>query len=280
MGFGLRHDFVYFGVSAEDCDNYRLLRRETKAHTGSSEVDPEVARQFVTQKGNAGVDIADPSLKILNRKLSSLIVEIDEDETQQKRSRRHALDNLAAPIVFQELNDLPMMILNDTMFWRYAAVHALYDVVDWCYPQNNGARWGANPTQNIRNVVYSWFVRGQLCQNYSPSQLEIVNRVGDIDIWTSHVIAVLHGSSPVVMIEFFRKCVEWQNPNGSYGKVARLAVRDLAKQLKELRSNYVFDVIDEESASEIVNRLSIVSQRNAELAISSGSMADEGEVEV
>ena len=259
----LRHDFVYYGVSPASCDEYRRARRKSKEETGSSELTLDELRTFRTQKGQAGSDITGAPLQLLNRKLERLIRELDEDGPRHMGKRRQLMDQQAAPLVFQILNDLPVAILHDFDFWRFAAVDAMYDVIDWRYPKDNGARWGANPTQSIRTITYAWFVRGQLCESFSNDQLKIVNRVGDIDIWTSHVIAVLHGSAPSVMYEYFKKCVDWQTPSGGWNKWGRLAFRDLAKQLQALRSNYIFDVIDQESAATIVERLAKVAEVNA-----------------
>lgn len=259
----LRHDFVYYGVSPANCDEYRRARRIRKEETGSSELTLDESRTFRTQKGQAGSDITDAPLQLLNRKLERLIRELDENGPRHMGKRRQLMDQQAAPLVFQTLNDLPVAILNDFDFWRFAAVDTMYDVIDWRYPKDNGARWGANPTQSIRTITYAWFVRGQLCENFSNDQLNIVNKVGDIDIWTSHVIAVLHGSAPSIMYEYFKKCVDWQTPNGGWNQWGRLAFRDLAKQLQALRSNYIFDVIDQESAAAIVDRLAKVAETNA-----------------
>ena len=275
----LRHDFVYYGISASSCDEYRQARRKKKDETGSSELSLEESRSFRTQKGQAGADIADAPLQLLNRKLERLVRDLDENGPKHLGKRRRLMDQQAAPLVFQLLNDLPIAVLNDFDFWRFAAVDAMYDVIDWRYPKDNGARWGSNPTQSIRTITYAWFVRGQLCENFSAEQLKTVNQVGDIDIWTSHVIAVLHGSSPSIMYEYFKKCVEWQNPNGGWSKWGRLAFRDLAKQLQALRSNYVFDVIDQESAASIVERLAKISEENASEQIATDASADSVEDE-
>lgn len=259
----LRHDFVYYGVSPANCEEYRRARRVRKEETGSSELTFEESKSFRTQKGQAGSDIADAPLQLLNRKLERLVVELDESGPKHMGKRRQLMDQQAAPLVFQTLNNLPVAILNDFDFWRFAAVETMYDVVDWRYPKDNGARWGANPTQSIRTITYAWFVRGQLCESFTEEELQIVNKVGDIDIWTSHVIAVLHGSSSAIMFEYFKKCVEWQTASGGWNKWGRLAFRDLAKQLQALRSNFVFDVIDHDSAASIVGRLAKVAEKNA-----------------
>jgi len=144
----LRHDFVYYGVSPVSCDEYRRARRIRKEETGSSELTIEECRTFRIQKGQAGSDITDAPLQLLNRKLERLILELDEDGPKHLGKRRQMMDQLAAPLVFQTLNDLPIAVLNDFDFWRFAAVDAMYDAIDWRYPKDNGARWGANPTQS------------------------------------------------------------------------------------------------------------------------------------
>lgn len=265
MNDHLRHDFVYYSVSTEDCENYRSARRHVKVTSGSSDLDPTVISGFLTQRGQAGEDVTSEPLQLLNRKLSRYIEEIERTGPKHAGKARQLLDQKAARETYSILEPLPTLILNDHGFWRYAAVHALYDVVDWRYPKDNGTRWGSSPSQQIRNILYAWFVRGQLCRDYSSEQLSIVNRVGDIDIWTSHVIAVLHGSSPTIMYEFLVKCVNWQNGNGGYDDFSRLAFRDLAKQLQALRSNFVFDVIDPVTAKKIVDRLVKVSEENARM---------------
>ena len=258
-----KHDFVYFGTSAENTENYRVARRLAKSLTGESQIPQDQIKTFLTQEGDAGSDIAGDALKILNSKLLKIISNIEDSGLKNSKQKRRAFDIEAAPLIFQTLNGLPFQILNDMKFWRYVGVHAIYDVVDWRYPKDNGSRWGSNPTQSIRTLAYALFVRGQLCEGFDKNELALVNKVGDVDVWTSHVIAVLHGSSTAITHEFFRKCVGWQKPKGGFDDWGRLALRDLAKQLKALRSNYVFDVIDKRTAAQIVDRLSIISEQNA-----------------
>ena len=263
----VRHDFIYYGLSADHTEQYRVARRTTKTLTGSSFIGSAEVQGFLTQKGQAGSNITDAPLQLLNRKLNRLMEELKKSGPKNEKMRWQNFDSQAAPLVFEALNVLPFAILNDIDFWRYVAVHIMYDIVDWRYPKDNGSRWGSNPSQPIRTISYAWFVRGQLCQNFSVEENALVNKVGDIDIWTSHVIAVLHGSSSAIMYEYFKKCVEWQKPNGGWNKWGRFAFRDLAKQLRALRSNYVFDIIDEVSAKQIVDRLAIVSEQIATMKI-------------
>jgi hypothetical protein len=265
----LRHDFVYYGLSAESAEQYRVARRTLQSQTGNSTAPTNVVQGFLTQKGQAGSDITDAPLQLLNRKLVRIMEDLEKSGPKNEKVRRQKFDSQAAPLVFETLNSLPFVILNDIDFWRYVAVHIMYDLVNWRYPKDNGSRWGSNPTQAIRTITYAWFIRGQLCQNFNPDEIALVNKVGDIDIWTSHVIAVLHGSSSAIMFEYFRKCVEWQKPNGGWDQWGRLAFRDLAKQLKALRSNYVFDIIDKLSAKQIVDRLAVVSEQIASMKIDS-----------
>jgi len=273
----VRHDFVYYGLSAERAEQYRVARRAAKSLNGSSSIAPGEIQGFLTQKGQAGSDIADAPLQLLNRKLTRAIEEIEKSGPKNEKLKWQKFDSQAAPLVFEALNVLPFAILNDIDFWRYMAVHVMYDVVDWRYPKDNGSRWGSNPSQSIRTITYAWFIRGQLCQNFDSEEIALVNKVGDIDIWTSHVIAVLHGSSSAIMFEYFRKCVEWQKPNGGWNQWGRLAFRDLAKQLKALRSNYVFDIIDKLSARQIVERLSLVSEQIATMKLESNSDESDGD---
>ena len=274
----IRHDFVYYGLSAEHAEQYRNARRATKTQTGNSIISSSDVEGFLTQKGQAGSNIADPPLQLLNRKLTRVMEELEKSGPKNEKMKWQNFDNQAAPLVFEALNILPFAILNDIDFWRYVAVHVMYDIVDWRYPKDNGSRWGSNPSQPIRTITYAWFVRGQLCRNFSTEEIALVNKVGDIDIWTSHVIAVLHGSSSAIMYEYFRKCVEWQKPSGGWNKWGRFAFRDLAKQLRALRSNYVFDIIDKLSAKQIVDRLAIVSEQIATIKIDN-EIDDESEDE-
>ena len=274
----LRHDFVYYGISAEQAELYRVARRNAKEQTGSSSLEFADVQKYLTQKGQAGSDIADAPLQLLNRKLMRNLQDLEKSGPKSAGSKQTKFDIHAAPLVFETLNDLPLVILNDMDFWRYVAVHVMYDVVDWRYPKDNGSRWGSNPTQSIRTITYAWFIRGQLCQSFTAEEIKLVNKVGDIDIWTSHVIAVVHGSSSAIMYEYFRKCVEWQTPTGGWNKWGRLAFRDLAKQLKALRSNYVFDIIDKASAKQIVDRLALVSEQNASFMIDNEAVEDSEDV--
>jgi hypothetical protein len=251
------------GLDAEAGEKYRLARfQQCEYGLKSSLANSDT---YITQHGVAGEDITEVPCLLLARSLENSMGDI---QAQGLKGRAEASEFFpkAAEETYLQLKDLPGGILSNKDFWRYLAVHTLFDVVRWQYPSNNGDRWGTNPSQFNRNMPIALFIRGQLSAMCSPEDREILNKINDVDVWTSHVVAVLYGSAPQAVVPYMEILSTWQDPKyGGFNEKSRDVLRELARLLTAARSNYVFDLADPVTAREIVYSLVPEAERRGAL---------------
>jgi hypothetical protein len=173
-------------------------------------------------------------------------------------------DARASAVIFEALKDLPVELLLDLDFWRYLAVVEIPDIVAWRWPKESVEKFGLS-SNKYRSMPFSLFLRGQLANGSSAKELAVLNSINDVDIWASHVWAVLLGSTKGMVIAFLRTCASLQSDTGQFSKANRLVVRALARRLTSVRSNVVFDLSDQRSLDDIVEtQLGIVRAKLAQ----------------
>lgn len=145
-------------------------------------------------------------------------------------------------------------MLADYEWWTWLAVFRFRELVDWRHgsdisgaaPANFGIGNGAE------NLLYRMWLRADA--GYDPKRndpYELARR-GDQDFWRSHVFRQGYGRCR----ELVRALVLYQFPDGSAReptlKISEM--RELAKRLRRMHPNIVFEYLDEDSASELVRR--------------------------
>jgi hypothetical protein len=240
----------YPGLSVVGGEEYRRLRFEV-AH-GSATIAPRLD-DYVVHHGVAGQDDTAMACKVLAHELGGF----KDDATRAGGGDPIASFNpKAAAATYEHLSTLPGDVLADRDFWRYLSVHVLFDVVSWVYPGDNGDRWGTNPNQFNRCAPLSLFVRGRLAAGCDGPARAAIDAVNDVDVWTSHVVAVSYGSAPQAVGPFMEAVLAWQDPRtGRLSGESRRKVRELSRLVTAARANFVFDLSDMATGREIVASL-------------------------
>lgn len=139
-------------------------------------------------------------------------------------------------------------MLADYEFWMWLAVFHFRELVEWRHGGDTGQAAPANfgIGSGSENLLYRMWLRADAV--YSPYDLDPYGlaRRGDQDFWRSHVFRQGYGRCrPLV-----RALVRYQFPDGSVdGPTLKIPeIRELAKRLRRLHPNMVFEYLDEESA--------------------------------
>jgi len=265
----------YLGLSVVGGEEYRRLRFEFAS--GGSTIPPRL-EDFVIRHGVAGQDDTAMACKVLAYELGGF----REDALSSGSGDPIASFNpKAAAATYEHLSSLPGGVLADRDFWRYLSVHILFDVVSWLYPKDNGDRWGTNPNTFNRCAALSLFVRGRLATGCDAQARAAIDAVNDVDVWTSHVVAVSYGSAPQAVGPFMEAVLAWQDPKtGKLSGESRRKVRELSRLVTSARANFVFDLSDMETGREIVASLIPEAEHRARLhAASQGDGSGDGDDE-
>ena len=144
-------------------------------------------------------------------------------------------------------------VLTDNDFWRYLAATHFFEFTEWRDQRTKDSvvslnSFGAGSKSLTRDCVpFRMFERAYLADL-------IGERRGDLsfalipggDVWKSHILGVLNSLSPSiskVMLERVKK-----------QELKTEIIRPLAKRLKRLRANVLFEILPEEDAILIIDR--------------------------
>ena len=237
---------TYLSIDAKKGEVYRTARRDAGAE---NHVTSDL---YVTKIGAGATSVADPACRRLAGDLRDLMEDI-KDQDLTAPAQTSAFMQAASDLCFERLRVLPGDVLSSQGFWRLLALDYLYEVIDWRYPNDSGERWG-NSGNFVRNLPLSLYIRGQICSGLSPADKDVVAKVNDIDVWTSHVAAVAYGSAPKLVVEYMRTIGGWQDPKtGNFPKLRREQLRELASALTAARSNIVYELVDSARCRQIVD---------------------------
>lgn len=145
-------------------------------------------------------------------------------------------------------------MLADYDFWTWLAVCQFRELVDW----RHGGEEGHAVPENFgigkrdENLLYRMWLRADIgCDSLRDDAYNLARR-GDQDFWRSHVLRQGYGRCRAMV----RALIRYQFPDASEGSptLRILAVRELAKRLKRLHANLLFEFLDEESARRLLER--------------------------
>lgn len=163
---------------------------------------------------------------------------------------RDKIEGELSVVLYKRFRDLPGTILSDRDFWRYCAAR-LYEIVEWRHGENGSlANFGAK-TNSISHEcmphrmferAHIAFLGGEAVGDPDPFALA---RFGASDVWRSHLLRVLTGNAPVVAHEVLMDV--------KAGKLKTDLVREVVKNLKRVRANVLFEVLDQPQARELLD---------------------------
>lgn len=152
-------------------------------------------------------------------------------------------------VLFEGLRNLDACVLTDPGFWRYLAVWEMFDFVQWRDGENcKLVSFGAgshSPTWDC--VPKRMFVRARIAfEAGAEGDWKELAGIPGTDVWRSHVLRVKTGNSPALSAALLEA---WDAQ-----LIRTKEVRDVAKRIKRLRSNMVFELMDVEQINAVLGR--------------------------
>lgn len=167
----------------------------------------------------------------------------------------------ACEVVHKTLGELDRRALADHDFWTYLAVD-LADIVEWRFGSNGKATQLRNYGIGARseNLLFRLWLRADLGRVPGSDPYDLA-RLGDQDLWRSHVLRQsftnarsvarsllkLQAGKLVVGAKAAKRLIGGEDPAG---------VRMLAKRLKRVRANVIFEYLTPKQADALVYELS------------------------
>lgn len=124
----------------------------------------------------------------ITEKVFALAEGFPSEMTKVEKSR-NAFDLALARLLFDALKGFPTSVLRNRDFWRYLAVHELFEIGAWRYPDQGKKTWGQNfgVSGNFsRCFPYKAFLRGKLIAKIISEGLPWSD-IEDVDFYDSHL---------------------------------------------------------------------------------------------
>ena len=163
--------------------------------------------------------------------------------------------------VFRKALDLPPEVSGDRNFWRYVAVVHMFDIVIWRHPPDKGdftaiANFGlGNPWENLAARMWYRFEVARVTGAEDPYEL---CRLGDQDLWRSHIRRVRLGASRHVVRAFLDYQYPKQNqrkPRLQMSSNKDIGIRLFIKMLQRFHATTSFEVLTEDDTFAIMEDL-------------------------
>lgn len=161
-----------------------------------------------------------------------------------------AFEAEACEFVHRALVGVTDEVLADMDFWTWLAVARCRAIVEWRFGADNKAAKPANYGigNRVENLVYRLWLRADLALDPAAKDPYHLAKTGDQDLWRSHIIRQGYASARPVA----RSLIRLQA--GQLGK-KRLKIDDVravAKLLKRLRANIMFEYLSPQQAEGLV----------------------------
>lgn len=223
--------------------------------------DESVQLEDIRRTAGSGDELPDQPLNQLRNKLLKLKKKFP-DKLRKKDPQGGKFESDACVIVHECLSSVDRRVLSDHDFWTYLAVDFLSDILEWRFGTDGAPAQPANYGIGTRaeNMFLRLWLRAELGKMPGTDPYALA-RSGDQDLWRSHVLRQAYANARHVARSLLRLqdgCL----PNGKKF-ASRLAggdepngIRMLAKRLKRMRANLVFEYLSSQQADALVLELS------------------------
>lgn len=177
------------------------------------------------------------------------------DESIKSDNARDAVEGKLAAILHCELATLPASVLTDRDFWRFCSAW-LYDFIEWRQSTSSTDNLltyfgGSSESLGRDCVAHRMFDRGHIARAAAEAvdeneELYGLAEIGAADVWKSHILRVAHGNAPLVVREMLL--------NVRSGNLPTSDIRPFVKNLRRVRANVIFEVLDSDQARDLVDR--------------------------
>ena len=182
-------------------------------------------------------------------------------------SDRDRVEGAACSALFEQLNTLPVEVLDDQGFWAYISIFELWDFVVWREElTNNNVGKYVDGTSQSECIALRMFIRGQALSLGGNSDLagEIPNAT---DFWRSHVTRVRTSTSPNLVVALAESQAE--------ERLTTQPLRDLAKRLNRLWSNVsLVDYTAAEARELVEEQRSLLESMTQSTTLTEGNLSE------
>lgn len=223
--------------------------------------DGSVQLDDIRRKSGTGNDIPAKPLEELRDKLIRLKKKFPA-KLRKKDPQGGRFESLACAVVHANLAGVDRHVLADHDFWTWLAVDWLADIVEWRFGTEGHPAQPANYGIGTRteNMLFRLWLRADLAKAAGPDPYELA-KLGDQDLWRSHLLRQGYANARSVVCSLLKlqagrltlgnkpakKLASGDEPGG---------VRMLAKRLRRMRANVVFEFLTPQQADALVFELS------------------------
>lgn len=223
--------------------------------------DGGVLLDDIRRKAGAGEDISSEPLQELRGKLLKLKRKYPA-KLRAKDPQGGKFESEACAVVHACLGDIDRRALADHDFWTWLAVDLLADILEWRFGAEGRPAQPANYGIGTRteNMFFRLWLRADLGRASGTDPYELA-KFGDQDLWRSHLLRQGYANARSIV----RALLKLQAGRLMHGsKVAKKVaggdepegVRMLAKRLRRMRANVVFEYLTPVHADALVFELS------------------------
>lgn len=130
--------------------------------------------------------------------------------------------------------------ISDPEFWLYLSTVHFSDIIEWRHGTEevkaNLANYGIGG--RMENLVYRMWLRSDIVYDKSEADPYALARIGDQDLWRSHILRQSYSSVRTIA----KALIKFQYP-AEKGRLSTDGIRELAKRLKRLRANVLFEYL-------------------------------------
>ena len=229
-----------------------LTRKEALAYITGRQAGTVV--ESALQPGQSAATTEDWWDEIDEALASVMEVWRNEDLTHyESQIKRDGLEGVLAVVLHQGMKGLPASVLTDRDFWRYCAAY-MYEFIAWRQPTTTvtalfpyfglkGESLGSADCVPQRMFGRAHIVHAASAQ-WDPDPYELA-KFGAADVWISHILRVRNSYAPLVVRELL--------DGVRAGRFKTEAIREVAKDLKRVRSNVLFEVLEAEDVRTLVD---------------------------
>ena len=242
---------------------YYALRSENALSVLESvRTGADIDMQVIELRGS-GPKFDEQSLK----GLADELYEVKKGYQPKLRSRDPAggeFEAAACAIVHKNIPADPNM-LADAGFWLWLSITQFASLVDWRHGGEEGKASPANFGIGgiVENLLYRMWLRADI--GFEPTALDPYElaRKGDQDFWRSHIFRQGYGRCRRLSRMLIRYQFPTEKRNGPTLKT--LEIRELAKRLRRLDPNLMYDYLDEREIFELIQKEALRAKKAPDL---------------
>jgi len=209
----------------------------------------------------AGSEIASVTWKELRQHLVKLRKRFPA-KLRKKDPQGGRFESEACVVVHTCLAGVDRTVLADHDFWTWLATDLLADIVEWRFGTDGAPTQPANYGIGVRseNMLFRLWLRAELGKTAGPEPYKLA-QFGDQDLWRSHLLRQGYANARTVVHSMLKlqagellsagkpakRLAGGEEPNG---------VRMLAKRLRRMRANVLFEFLSPQQTDSLVFELS------------------------